>query len=123
MGNRLTGKMGDTERRGNALENDVTKRTENEICEPRGERALSETITSGALSISKSWTYDTAGRLTSETVNGVTTSYSYGVAPSGGRQVTKTLPGGLTEITTYYRDGQLKSVTAGERGQGGMALR
>jgi hypothetical protein len=36
----LTGDMGDSERGANALENHVTGRTKNEICEPRGERAI-----------------------------------------------------------------------------------
>jgi hypothetical protein len=42
----------------------------------------------------------------------VLVSYNYSVDPqTGGRVVTKTFPGGVTEITNYYRDGRVKSIS------------
>ncbi|MCG8406928.1 MAG: hypothetical protein MI923_17155 [Phycisphaerales bacterium] len=55
--------------------------------------------------------YDNAGRLKTETdAGGLNTTYTYGTVSGGGRKVTKTYPGGFTEITEYHRDGRVKSV-------------
>ncbi len=75
-------------------------------------RTLTEAVSSGADQMTRSWQYDTAGRLIKETVNGVETTYAYSIdATTGGKIETKTLPGGLTEITRYYLDGKVKSVS------------
>ncbi|MFO0972535.1 MAG: hypothetical protein U1A27_03715 [Phycisphaerae bacterium] len=44
---------------------------------------------------------------------GLSTSYSYDLTSGGGQRVTRTLPGSdsPTEITAYYRDGQMRSVS------------
>lgn len=70
---------------------------------------IGETVAGGSLSLSKSSTYDTAGRLKTETdQTGMTTGYSYA---NGGRTRTTTLPGGATKITDQFLDGQSKSNT------------
>ena len=72
-------------------------------------RNTQETVSSDGISSSHSKTYDTAGRLTSETdYSGLKTSYSYN---NGSRTVTKTFPGGATEVTEKYLDGNIKSIT------------
>ncbi|WP_038167650.1 RHS repeat protein, partial [Verrucomicrobium sp. BvORR106] len=56
--------------------------------------------------------YDEVGQLLSTTdQQDRVTSYTYDTTAEGGRRTTETGPGGVTRITTYYRDGQLKSVT------------
>lgn len=71
-------------------------------------RILTTRITGGASSLMTSNAYDLAGRITS-TVDaaGLRTSYVY---ENDGRKVTVTQPGGATQITEKYRDGQTKSV-------------
>ena len=72
-------------------------------------RQIGQTISSGGLSLSNSRVYDPAGRIKNETDNaGFTTSYTYA---NGGRTQTVILPGGATQITDQYLDGQTKSVT------------
>lgn len=44
-------------------------------------------------------------------VYGRTTHCTYGTSAGGGRVITETGPGGVTRISTYYRDGRLKSLT------------
>jgi len=69
----------------------------------------SETVSSGGLQTSHSWSFDDAGRLSLETrEDGGATSYAYA---SGGRIVTQTLPGGATVVTEKYLDGNVKSIT------------
>ncbi|MBM4309920.1 MAG: hypothetical protein FJ119_03090, partial [Deltaproteobacteria bacterium] len=71
-------------------------------------RRLTTTVSAGELSQSSSSEYDGAGRLKSSIgPDGLVTKYSY--AP-GGLISTVTRPGGATEITERYRDGQIKSV-------------
>nr|MDU9044388.1 RHS repeat-associated core domain-containing protein [Candidatus Electrothrix aestuarii] len=71
-------------------------------------RRLSETVTSGSLSLGSSSTYDLSGRITSRTDSrNLTTGYGY---TSGGRITTETRPGNITEITETYWDGRTKSV-------------
>ena len=68
-----------------------------------------KTVSAGGLSLSTSKTYNLASRILSETDSrGLTTTYAY--SPNG-KTVTKTLPGGFTEITENYADGQTKSIT------------
>ena len=72
-------------------------------------RRLSETVTSGSLSLGSSSGYDLSGRITSRTDSrNLTTGYDY---TSGGRVTTETRPGNITEITETYLDGRTKSVT------------
>ena len=72
-------------------------------------RQTSEVVTGGSLSLSTSFAYDKAGRITKETNQaGLNTAYSY---PNGGRTQIITSPGGATQITDRYLDGQTKSVT------------
>ncbi len=72
-------------------------------------RTLGQNITSGNLSPSKSSVYDRAGRLKNSTDEiGLVTAYTYA---NGGRKQTATLPGGATQITDKYIDGQTISVT------------
>ena len=55
---------------------------------------------------------DLVGRLVSETdVSGLETTYVYDDDGNDHQRVTKTLPGGATEIKTYYKDGRLLSIT------------
>lgn len=57
-------------------------------------------------------TLDLAGRIKSETdQTGATTGYTYEVAAGGGTKVTKTLPGGVTRVTTSHRDGRTQEIT------------
>ena len=73
-------------------------------------RTVVENVNGGQLV--STWEYDTAGRLRKESVNGVETGNSYSSdLQTGGKIVTKTTPGGLQEITRYYLDGRVKSVT------------
>jgi YD repeat-containing protein len=72
-------------------------------------RLLRRWKTSGGEMIASSTTYDTAGRMSSESTPGQgTISYSYDVS---NRVVTGTLPTGATRIETRYLDGRLASVT------------
>lgn len=73
----------------------------------------------GGLSVSSSSTSTHGGRLLS-TIDelGRTTNYSYTIdfnaqtnTGTGQRTETESGPGGVTRVTTYHRDGQLKSVT------------
>lgn len=77
------------------------------------DRKLSETVSAGSESLTKSWTYDTQGNILSETdTNGLTTSYQYTFPNSSrGRIIKKIHPGGFTTITELYFDGQVKSIT------------
>ncbi|HEX3247804.1 MAG TPA: RHS repeat-associated core domain-containing protein [Pyrinomonadaceae bacterium] len=69
----------------------------------------SEVVSAGGLSLSSSRAYDKARRVTKETDEaGLSTTYSY---PNGGRTQIITNPGGATEVTDNYLDGQIKSVT------------
>ncbi len=68
-----------------------------------------ETLSGGGLTLSKFNTYDLAGRIKTATDQaGLVTSYSYS---NGGRTQSVTRPGGATENTDAYLDGQNKSVT------------
>lgn len=72
-------------------------------------RRLTQTTSAGGLSQSSSSVYDIAGRLkqTIDTAS-LVTNYNY---TAGGRITTVTRPGGATEITESYMDGQTKSIT------------
>lgn len=77
-------------------------------------RLLSTMVSDGTHSQTTSQTYDLAGRvLTSTGADGLVTTYDYAIGSGGGQQIIKTLPGSNTptEITDYYRDGQIKSIT------------
>lgn len=68
-----------------------------------------ETISGGSLSLTKSTIYDRSGRVTRENDSaGLSTTYSY---TNGGRTQTVTRPGGATEVSDKYLDGQEKSLT------------
>ena len=68
-----------------------------------------QTVSSGSLSLSKSSVSDLAGRIKKETDNaGLITTYTYS---NGGRTQSITLPGGATQISDKYLDGQNKSIT------------
>ncbi len=72
-------------------------------------RQISEVVAGGSLSLSSSRAFDKAGRLTRETDQaGLSTTYA---DANGGRTQTVTRPGGATEVTEKYLDGQTKSVT------------
>jgi len=73
----------------------------------------SHTRSAGGLSVSSGSTSSHGGRVLSSTDElGRTTTYTYAVdGNTGQRTETETGPGGVTRITTYHRDGQLKSVT------------
>ena len=60
----------------------------------------------GAVFATRSSLTDARGRTTSETVNGVTTTYGYGVGSE-----TRTVPGVGPVVTSYFKDGQIKSVS------------
>lgn len=70
-------------------------------------KVLSKTMSGGGLSLSTSNRYDLAGRLVkSWDEAGLSTTFEYGE-----RIETVTRPGGATEITARFRDGNVKSVT------------
>ena len=72
-------------------------------------KVLSEAVSAGNLQTTKSYTYDTARRVSTATrEDGGVTYYSYS---NGGRVVSQTLPGGGTVITENYLDGRVKSIT------------
>jgi RHS repeat-associated protein len=72
-------------------------------------RETGVTVNSSSLSLSSSRVYELAGRIKKETdYAGLTKSFAYA---NGGRTQTVTTPGGSTEVTDKYLDGQTKSVT------------
>jgi len=82
-------------------------------------RCLSETESASNASdtLTTSYTYDTANRLTSRTLpGGYTTSFAYSSSdstafPYSHNVTTTTFPDGGTKVETLYRDGTKKSVT------------
>jgi RHS repeat-associated protein len=71
-------------------------------------RTKNQTMAAGGLSLTKATSYDIAGRVKTETdAAGLVTTHTY---TNGGRTETVTLPGGATQITDKYLDGQTKSV-------------
>ncbi|HKQ49721.1 MAG TPA: RHS repeat-associated core domain-containing protein [Phycisphaerae bacterium] len=71
-------------------------------------------VTSAGASVSQDYhtIFDLAGRVTRTTDDaGLQTNFAYCQAAGGGRRVEVTYPGGGTEITEYYRDGRIKSVS------------
>lgn len=79
-----------------------------------GPLVTSTTVRDGGSTLSLT-TYsarDLAGRAVSETdAAGLETTYAYTDGAGGGRIVTVTRPDGSTEISEYYRDGRVKSVS------------
>ena len=72
-------------------------------------RVLQEIQTAGSLALTNRYQYNRAGQLTNQLdLAGLQTTWTY---QQGGRLVTKTAPGGATEITESLADGKLKSVT------------
>lgn len=68
-----------------------------------------ETVSAGGLTLISKRVYDRAGRVIKETDPAdLSTIYSY---PNGGRTQIVTRPGGATDITDKYLDGQTKSTT------------
>lgn len=64
---------------------------------------------SGGTPLDSSRIYGLSGRLLSETdQSDAITAYDYDVTAQGGRKITATHPGGITEITEHYLDGQIK---------------
>lgn len=74
-------------------------------------RTTTLTNTDGYITRTNVVIVDVAGRVISETGDGLTTTYAYSTASNGGKRVTKTLPSGATSITEYYLDGQLKNIS------------
>lgn len=72
-------------------------------------RAISTTRSGGGLSLMTQQSYDVAGRL-EESANeqGLVTRHTYA---QGGRITTVIRPGGFTEVTERFADGQTKSIT------------
>ncbi|MGE0481618.1 MAG: hypothetical protein AB7Q17_14215, partial [Phycisphaerae bacterium] len=70
-------------------------------------------VSDGTLSRTTTRTFDLAGRILAESDDdtGLETTYLHETVAGGGRKVTRTLPGGAGEITEYFRDGRVKSVT------------
>ena len=71
-------------------------------------RQTGQVVTAGSLTQTTSSTYDKAGRLETETMNGLTTSHSYW---SGGLFHQITQPNGATQVTETFLDGKTKSIT------------
>ena len=72
-------------------------------------RRTKQTVTAGALSQTSSSSYDNAGRLQdSIDATGLETSHNY---IASGLTTMVTRPGGATEITENYPDGQIRSIT------------
>ncbi|MCK6486472.1 MAG: hypothetical protein L6R00_20335, partial [Phycisphaerae bacterium] len=75
-------------------------------------RLVSTSVDPEGLNLATSSAYDLAGRLTSTTdESGLVTTYDYDTTAEGGRRVTVTQPGGATQVSAYYRDGRIRSVT------------
>lgn len=74
-------------------------------------RTTTYTSTDGHITRTNVVVVDVAGRIVSETNDGLTTTYAYSSGSNGGKKVTKTLPSGATSITEYYLDGQVKSIS------------
>ena len=76
-------------------------------------RVTSETLKSGSSSmVIRSTEYDLAGRVTKQTDKaGIETLYTYSVNAQGNRVQTMTRAGGTTQ-TTFYLDGKVKLVTS-----------
>ena len=73
------------------------------------DHVVAKTLAGGGVSLSRSTVFDGAGRVKGETNSeGLTTIYTYA---NGGRTQTLTYPGGATQITDTYLDGQTKSIT------------
>lgn len=72
------------------------------------DRQTSAVTTAGGLMQAEVTAYDAAGRVISQTQGGLTTTTAY---TNGGRTSTTTLPGGATQVTDHYLDGQTKSET------------
>ena len=71
-------------------------------------RTTQETVAASGLSLTTRMSFDVAGRLKTETgTEGLTTTHVY---TNGGRTDTVVLPGGATRITDKYFDGQIKSI-------------
>ena len=70
-------------------------------------RRVHQQESDGASTMDRLWSYDSLGRLLSESLNGVATTYAYAAS---GRQVTKTIPGGWTEITETLVDGSTSHI-------------
>ncbi len=67
------------------------------------------------ITLSSSTTVDLLGRTVSSTdENGITTTWSYSQSSSGGQVITESRPGFADKVTTYYLDGQIKSITGGD---------
>lgn len=74
-----------------------------------GGSQTSQIVAGGSLSLTSTTVYDLAGRTKKVTDEaGLATSYAYA---NGGRTQTVTTPGGATQITDQYLDGQSKSIT------------
>ena len=72
-------------------------------------RVIGETLTGGGSGLSRSVTFDGAGRVKTETnTAGLTTIHEY---LNGGRTHVITYPGGATQTADAYLDGQAKSAT------------
>ena len=75
------------------------------------EQIVMDDLTSPSMTSTNRWTFDGAGRLIqSEDPSGLITTITYD-STYPGRSQTRTLPGGATEITTRYLDGQTESIT------------
>lgn len=75
----------------------------------RIENTIVEPVSGGGDTLTTSTTYHPTGEVYQQTdVNGLTAKYEYS---NGGRTMTVTRPDGSTEITDYYLDGQIKSIT------------
>jgi RHS repeat-associated protein len=70
---------------------------------------LQEVVTSGSLSLTQTYAFDLAGRMTqARSFDGITNNVTYS---SDTRTTTETFPGSLTKVTTRYLDERLKSLT------------
>lgn len=77
-----------------------------------GNPATTMSRTGGTNTLTATSVVDAAGRtLLERDEAGLETTYAYENIAGGGRRVTKTNPDGGTEITEYFRDGRMKSVT------------
>ncbi|NOT64286.1 MAG: RHS repeat protein [Acidobacteria bacterium] len=72
-------------------------------------RAISQAVASGGLSLTNSTAYDVAGRVVRSTdQTGLITATEY---TNGGRTTTVRAPGGGTQVTDNFLDGQIKSLS------------
>lgn len=97
---------------GGPVENDITTEVDYGVAANPARRVVTTTVSGGGLSLTTTRENDLAGRVVREVDEaGLETTYAHGLTAQGGRLVTVTRADTSTEISAYYRDGRVKSVS------------